>query len=139
MAQFFKEKNPNIKISISDPDESKLVNYFNKGEMVGNGSSITEGIGQARVTGNIDDVKHLIDYAHYVSDHEAFETLHDLVQYEGLCMGLSTGVNVAGAIKLAKELGPGHTIVTILADYGTKYPKKIYNPELLIGKGLPHP
>ena len=114
-----------------------IYSYFTKGELATEGSSITEGIGQGRITGNIEGLE--VDYPYQISDAEMLPYLFDLTQFEGLCLGGSTGINVAGAVRLAKQMGPGHTIVTILADYGNRYQSKLYNPELLVEKELPTP
>ena len=107
------------------------------GELAAHGSSVTEGIGQNRVTANLRDAP--IDDAYEIADAEALTILFDLVEHEGLCLGGSSGINVAGAIRLARDLGPGHTVVTVLCDYGTRYQSKLYNPAFLAAKGLPAP
>ena len=132
-----KERNKDIKVVLSDPMGSALYNYYRHGELKAEGSSITEGIGQGRITANLEGAP--IDDAYQIPDEEALPILFDLLKYEGLCMGTSTGINVAGAIRLAREMGPGHTIVTILADYGTRYQSKLFNVEFLKSKGLPYP
>jgi cysteine synthase A len=114
-----------------------MYHWIKHGELKSEGSSITEGIGQGRVTGNVAGAP--IDDAYQIPDAEWLPIIFDLLQHEGLCLGGSSGVNVAGAIRLAKELGPGHTVVTVLADYGTRYQSKLFNPEFLRGKGLPVP
>jgi cysteine synthase A len=114
-----------------------LYNYYKNGVLKSEGNSITEGIGQGRVTKNLEGAP--IDIPYQIPDAEALPIIFDLLQHEGLCMGGSTGINVAGAIRLAKELGPGHTIVTILADYGTRYASKMFNPAFLREKNLPVP
>ena len=115
-----------------------MYNLFTNGEAkASEGSSISEGIGLGRVTPIIEDIK--VDKAYLIADEEAVPIIFDLLDHEGLCLGGSTGINVAGAIRLAKELGPGHTIVTVLADYGTRYQSKLFNPEFLRSKGLPVP
>ncbi|MBL4803190.1 MAG: pyridoxal-phosphate dependent enzyme, partial [Emcibacter sp.] len=111
--------------------------YYKHGELKAEGSSITEGIGQGRITANLEDV--VIDDAYQIPDAEALEVIFDLMKYEGLCLGGSSGINVAAAIRLAKDMGPGHTIVTLLCDYGTRYQSKIFNPEFLKQQGLPYP
>jgi cysteine synthase A len=103
----------------------------------GEGSSITEGIGQGRITGNLEDM--VVDMPFRISDTEALPYVFDLLKHEGLCLGGSSAINIAGAVKMAKEMGPGHTIVTILADFGTRYQSKLFNPEFLKQKGLPSP
>lgn len=132
-----KELNPNIKSALADPHGAALFSHYTTGELKAEGSSITEGIGQGRITGNLTDFKP--DFSYRISDGEALEIVFDLAENEGLIMGGSTGVNIAGARALARELGPGHTIVTILCDYGHRYQSKVYNPEFLRSKGLPVP
>ncbi len=126
-----------VKIGLADPDGAALYNYYTKGEMKSEGSSITEGIGQGRVTANLEGFKP--DMAFNIPDAEALPIVFDLLTDEGLCMGGSTGINVAGAIRMAKEMGPGHTIVTVLCDYGQRYQSKLFNPDFLRAKGLPVP
>jgi cysteine synthase len=132
-----KSKNKNVRIALADPMGAALYSYYKTGELKSSGSSITEGIGQGRITANLEGA--VVDDAFQISDQEAIPLCFDLLQHEGLCMGGSTGINVAGAIRLAKELGPGHTIVTILCDYGTRYASKLFNPEFLRSKELPVP
>jgi len=132
-----KERNPDAVIKLSDPMGSALYNFYENGELKAEGSSITEGIGQGRETANLVDAP--IDGAYQISDEEALPIVFDLLKYEGLCLGSSSGINVAGAIKLAEELGPGHNIVTILCDYGTRYQSKLFNVDFLKEKGLPYP
>lgn len=132
-----KERNKNIKIGLADPMGAALYSYYTTGELKAEGSSITEGIGQGRITANLVDAP--VDAAFQIPDEEALPVVFDLLEHEGLCLGGSSGVNVAGAIRLAKELGPGHTIVTILCDYGTRYQSKLFNPEFLRSKNLPVP
>ncbi len=132
-----KARNPDIRIALADPMGSALYNYYANGELKAEGSSITEGIGQGRVTENLVDA--VVDTAYQIPDSEAVEIVFDLLKHEGLCLGGSSGINVAGAIRLARELGPGHTIVTILCDYGTRYQSKLFNPEFLREKSLPVP
>mgnify|MGYP001196533578 FL=1 len=131
---FLKEKNKKIKIALSDPFGSGLYNYYQNGEMKAEGNSITEGIGQGRVTKNLENCP--LDLSFRISDNDALTIIFDLLKDEGLFLGGSSGINVAGAIKLAKELGPGHTIVTILCDSGQRYQSKIWNPEFLKSKDL---
>jgi len=126
-----------VKIGLADPDGAGLYSYYTTGEMAMQGGSIAEGIGQVRITRNLEGFRP--DFSYNVPDAEALPIVFDLLQYEGLCMGASTGVNVAGAIRLARELGPGHTIVTILCDFGTRYQSKLFNPDFLKEKGLPVP
>ncbi len=132
-----KEKNKKIQIGIADPGGAALYSYYTSGERKAEGTSITEGIGQGRLTANLEGIE--VDKAWRINDDEALNVLFDLVETEGLCLGGSSGVNVAGAIHLAKELGPGHRVVTILCDYGNRYQSKLYNPEFLRTKGLPVP
>ncbi|MEI8393536.1 MAG: cysteine synthase A [Rhodospirillaceae bacterium] len=132
-----KERNPAIKIMLSDPLGAALYNYYTHGELKAEGSSITEGIGQGRITANLQDAP--IDSAQQVTDAEALTELFRLLKEEGLVLGGSSGINVVGAIMLARQLGPGHTVVTILADSGTRYQSKLFNPDFLREKGLPVP
>ncbi len=124
-----KERNRNIRIAAADPLGAAIYSWIKSGKLEMQGSSITEGIGQGRVTGNLDGAP--IDDAYQVPDEEALPIIFDLLQHEGLCMGGSTGINVAGAIRLARDMGPGHTIVTILCDYGNRYQSKLFNPAFL--------
>ena len=126
-----------VKIAIADPDGAALHNYYTKGELVAEGGSIAEGIGQVRITKNLEGFTP--DFSYNVSDAEALTYVFDLLQHEGLCLGASSGVNVAGAVRLAKDMGPGHTIVTILCDFGTRYQSKLFNPDFLREKNLPVP
>lgn len=137
VALALKLKNPNIKIAISDPLGAALYAYYTSGEFRSTGSSITEGIGQGRITANLADAP--IDLAYQIADEEALPILYDLAEHEGLLLGGSSGINVAGAIRLARDLGPGHTIVTILADSGARYQSKLFNPEFLRSRNLPVP
>jgi cysteine synthase len=132
-----KGRNPNIRIAAADPMGAAIYSWIKTGNLKSEGSSITEGIGQGRITANLEGAP--IDDAYQIPDEEMLPIVFDLLQHEGLCMGGSTGINVAGAIRMAKDLGPGHTIVTILADYGTRYQSKIFNPEFLKSRGLPVP
>ena len=132
-----KEKNKNIKIYLSDPKGSALYNYIKTGELKSEGGSITEGIGSSRITANFKQAK--IDDAYSIDDHEALPILYDLIQNEGLSLGTSCGINIAGAIRMGKELGPGKTIVTILCDRSDKYATKMFNKKFLEEKGLPIP
>lgn len=132
-----KSHKPQVRTALSDPAGSALANLINHGELHAEGNSITEGIGSSRVTANFKDAP--IDTAYSIPDTESVPLLHALLAEEGLCLGGSSGVNVAGAIRLARELGPGHVIVTILADSGTRYQAKLFNPEFLRQKGLPVP
>ena len=127
-----------VKIGLADPDGAALYNYYTKGELtMTDGGSINEGIGQVRITKNLEGLKP--DYAYNIHDAEALPYVFDILQNEGLCLGGSSGVNIAGAVRMAKDMGPGHTIVTILCDYGTRYQSKLYNPEFLRSKDLPVP
>jgi len=132
-----KERNKNIKIGLADPGGAALYGYYKNGELKSEGTSITEGIGQSRITANLEDIE--VDLAYRLEDRTALNILFNLVQEEGLCLGGSAGINIAGAIAMAKELGPGHTIVTVLCDYGNRYQSKLYNPEFLRSKDLPVP
>lgn len=126
-----------VKIALADPLGAALYSYYTTGELKSEGSSITEGIGQGRVTANLEGFEP--DLSYQIPDEEALPIVFDLLQEEGLCLGGSTGINVAGAIRLARELGPGHTIVTMLCDYGTRYQSKLFNPQFLREKKLPVP
>tara|TARA_R110002072_G_scaffold134172_1_gene274833 strand:+ start:87 stop:1091 length:1005 start_codon:yes stop_codon:yes gene_type:complete len=137
VSMWMKEQARNVQIGLADPGGAALYGYYAEGELCSSGNSITEGIGQSRVTGNLVDVT--VDRAYRISDEEALPLLFDLVTEEGLCLGGSAGVNIAGAIRMAKEMGPGHTIVTLLCDHGSRYQSKLYNPEFLREKGLPVP
>lgn len=132
-----KERNRAVRIVLADPMGAALYSWIKTGELKSEGSSITEGIGQGRVTRNIDGAP--IDDAVRVTDEEALPAIFDLVKHEGLIVGLSSGINVVAAIKVARQLGPGHTIVTILADYGTRYQSKLFNPAFLRERNLPAP
>ena len=132
-----KSKNKNIKLVLADPMGAALYSYYKTGELKSEGSSITEGIGQGRITANLEGA--VVEDAFQIPDSEAIPTAFDLLEHEGLCMGGSTGVNVAGAIRLARQMGPGHIIVTMLCDYGTRYASKLFNPEFLREKSLPVP
>ncbi|WP_370303494.1 cysteine synthase A [Pseudooceanicola sp.] len=126
-----------VKIGLADPMGSGIYSLYDQGEAKPEGSSITEGIGQGRITANLDGFRP--DFLYQIPDEEALPYVFDLLSDEGLCVGGSTGINVAGAVRLARELGPGHTIVTILCDYGTRYQSKLFNPEFLKEKGLTVP
>ncbi len=129
--------NPKVTIGLADPMGAALYSYYTTGELKSSGSSITEGIGQGRITANLVDAP--IDIAFQIPDDEAIPLVFDLLEHEGFCLGASSGINVAGAIRLARHLGPGRTIVTILCDYGTRYQSKLFNPDFLMSKGLPVP
>ena len=132
-----KARNPKIQIGVADPMGSKMYSYFANGTLEAEGGSITEGIGQGRITENLKDI--IVDKAYQITDKEALEVIFELNQLEGICLGGSSGINISGAIQMAREMGPGHTIVTILCDYGQRYQSKVYNPEFLREKGLPVP
>lgn len=132
-----RERNPRVAIGIADPFGASLYSYYTTGELKAEGSSITEGIGQGRITANLDGLK--VDRAYQISDREALEIIFDLAENEGLVLGGSSGVNIAGAIRMARDLGPGHTIVTVLCDYGTRYQSKLFNPDFLEAQNLPVP
>jgi cysteine synthase A len=132
-----KERDKAIRIALADPFGAALYSYYTTGVLKSEGSSITEGIGQGRITKNLEGAP--IDIAYRIPDEEAVALIFDLLEHEGLCLGGSSGINVAGAIRLARELGPRHTVVTVLADYGTRYQTKLFNPEFLRTKGLPVP
>lgn len=137
IGMFLKERRKDVVVACADPQGAAMYEYFKNGELRSEGSSITEGIGQGRITGNLEGVS--ADDAFRIPDAEALPVLFDLLRYEGLCLGGSSGINVAGAIRLARQLGPGHTIVTILCDAGTRYQSKLWNPQFLREKGLPVP
>ncbi len=137
VAAGLKEKSNAVKIALADPLGAALYSYYTEGVLKAEGSSITEGIGQGRITANLEGFTP--DFSWQIPDEEALPIVFDLVQEEGMCLGGSPGINIAGAIRLAKELGPGHTIVTILCDYGTRYQSKLFNPEFLRTKNLPVP
>jgi cysteine synthase len=132
-----KEKSRDVVIGLADPMGAALYHYYKHGTLKAEGSSITEGIGQGRITANLEGVE--VDQAYQIPDAEALPVVFDLLREEGLCLGGSSGVNVAGAIRLARDMGPGHTIVTVLADYGTRYQSRLFNPKFLREKGLPVP
>ena len=137
VAMALKERNPEIKIGLADPPGAALYNYYANGELMAQGSSISEGIGQGRITGNLEELT--VDFPFQIPDEESVPVTFDLLKHEGFVMGASSGVNVAGAKRLARELGPGHTVVTILCDWGTRYVSKLWNPAFLREKGLPVP
>ena len=132
-----KERDKDIRIALADPHGAALYSWYTEGVLKSEGSSITEGIGQGRVTANLEGAP--VDFAWRVSDEEAFNIVFDLAEHEGLLLGGSSGINIAGAMRLARELGPGHTIVTILCDSGVRYASKLFNAEFLRSKGLPIP
>ena len=137
VSMYLKTRNSKIKIAVADPPGAAMYSWFKQGKLESAGSSITEGIGQGRVTKNIEGAP--VDDAYQIPDSEALPIVFDLLKNEGLCLGGSSGINIAGAIRLAKDLGPGHTVVTILADSGTRYQSKLFNPQFLKSKGLPYP
>jgi len=137
VGMFLKEQNPEIAIGLADPLGAALYNYYAHGELKAEGDSITEGIGQGRITANLEGAP--VDVPFQITDAEALPYCFDLLKEEGLCVGTSSGINVAGAVRLAKHLGPGHTIVTVLCDFGTRYQSKMFNPEFLRSKDLPVP
>lgn len=137
VAMALKARNPDIRIGLADPEGAALYNYYTAGELKASGGSITEGIGQGRITANLADLT--VDHAYQIPDSEALPYIFDLLEHEGLCLGGSSGINIAGAVRLARELGPGKTIVTVLCDYGNRYQSKLFNPAFLRGKGLPVP
>ncbi|MCF6221747.1 MAG: cysteine synthase A [Robiginitomaculum sp.] len=130
-----KDMNPDVQIGIADPGGSKLYSFYKDGVLESEGGSVTEGIGQGRITDNLAGI--VVDRAYRIDDADALNILFDLTKDEGMCLGGSSGINIAGAIAMAKDMGPGHTIVTMLCDYGGRYQSKIYNPEFLRQKGLP--
>jgi cysteine synthase len=132
-----KERDSTIKIALADPMGAALYEFYRNGHLKSEGSSITEGIGQGRITANLQDAP--VDFAYQIPDEEALPIVFDLAEREGLLLGGSSGINIAGAVRLARELGPGHTIVTILADSGVRYASKLFNPAFLRSKNLPVP
>jgi cysteine synthase A len=137
VADALRARNPKVAIGLADPHGAALYEYYAHGELKAEGNSISEGIGQGRITANLEGLT--IDYPYRVSDEEMMREIIELAEHEGLVMGGSTGINIAGAIRMARDLGPGHTIVTILCDYGARYQSKLFNPEFLKEKGLPIP
>jgi cysteine synthase A len=137
VSKFLKEKDRDVKIGLADPLGAALFNYYAHGELKAEGESITEGIGQGRITANIAELE--VDFPYQIPDAEALPIVFDLVMEEGLALGSSSGINVAGAIRLARDLGPGHTVVTILADGAQRYQSKLFNVAFLKSKGLPYP
>ncbi len=132
-----REKRSDIAIGLADPFGAALYNYYAHGEMKAEGTSITEGIGQGRITGNLEGLA--LDFQYRISDREAVEVVFQVLQQEGLCLGGSSGINIAGAIRMARELGPNHTIVTVLCDYGTRYQSRLFSPSFLAERNLPEP
>ncbi len=137
VSQFLKGKNKKIKICLADPPGAALYNYYTNGELKAEGSSITEGIGQGRITSNLDNIE--VDKAFSIPDQETISVMFRLIEEEGLFLGSSSGINVAGSIRLARELGAGHCIVTVLCDSGTRYLSKLFNPDFLTSKELKYP
>ena len=137
VASALRAKNPEVKIGLADPYGAALYSWYAEGELKSEGTSISEGIGQGRVTANLEGLH--IDHAYRVSDEEMLRVMFDLVTEEGLCLGGSSGINVAGAMRMARDLGPGHTVVTVLCDHGSRYQSKLYNPVFLGERGLPIP
>jgi cysteine synthase A len=137
VAEALRARSRSVKIGLADPDGAALYHYYAHGSLKAEGSSISEGIGQGRITANLEGLS--VDLPYRIPDAEGLPVVYDLLRDEGLCMGLSTGINIAGAIRMARDLGPGHTIVTILCDYGTRYQSRIFNAEFLRSKGLPVP
>jgi cysteine synthase A len=137
VGRYLKEQKPEVVIGLADPMGAALYNYYAHGELKAEGDSITEGIGQGRITANLEGAA--IDRAYRIPDAEALPIVFDLIREEGFVLGGSSGINIGGAVRLARDLGPGHTIVTILCDYGTRYQSKLFNPAFLRQKGLPVP
>ncbi|MDH3596727.1 MAG: cysteine synthase A [Rhodospirillales bacterium] len=137
VAMALRERNKDVVIGLADPMGAALYSYFTTGELKSAGSSITEGIGQGRITGNLEGLE--VDEPFQIPDEDAVSTCFRLLKEEGLCLGGSSGINVAGAMRLAEKMGPGHTIVTVLCDFGTRYQSKLFNPAFLREKGLPTP
>ena len=137
IGRYLKDQNPNVTIALSDPEGSALFNHYENGELKAEGNSVSEGIGQGRITANLAEAP--IDRQYRLSDHDALPLIYDLLLEEGLLLGGSSAINIAGAMALARDLGPGHTIVTILCDSGQRYQSKIWNPEFLKSKDLPVP
>jgi cysteine synthase len=137
VGRYLKEQNSSVKIGLADPEGSALHHYYQQGELQSSGNSISEGIGQGRITKNLAEAS--VDMSFCLTDQDALPLIYDLMQHEGLYLGGSTAINVAGALAMAKELGPGHTIVTILCDSGQRYQSKVWNPAYLRSKNLPVP
>ena len=137
VGMFLREKNKDVVITLADPPGAALYNYYKHGELKAEGTSITEGIGQGRVTANLEGLR--VDEAYQIQDDETVSYVFDVFADEGLCLGASSGINLAGAVRLAKQMGPGRTIVTVLADYGTRYQSRLFNPAFLREKNLPVP
>jgi cysteine synthase A len=137
LSLYLKSKNPDIQIGLADPFGAALYSYYTTGELKSEGTSITEGIGQGRITANLEGIT--VDRSYRIADAEWLPVLYDLIENEGLCLGTSSALNIVGAMKMAKDLGPSKTIVTVLCDYGNRYASKIFNPAFLREKGLPVP
>ena len=137
VAEGLRARNGGVRIGLADPEGAALFSYYTTGEFKSEGSSVTEGIGQGRITGNLEGFEP--DFSCRIPDSEAVPLIFDLIREEGLCLGGSSGINVAGAIRMAREMGPGHTIVTVLCDYGNRYQSKLFNPDFLRSKDLPVP
>ena len=137
VGMYLKSRNPDVKIGLADPMGAAIYNFYANGELKSEGSSITEGIGQGRITANLEGAP--VDFPFQIPDEEALPIMYNLIREEGLSVGTSSGINVAGAIRLGKELGPGHTIVTVLCDGSHRYASKIFNVAFLKEKGLPFP
>jgi cysteine synthase A len=137
VAMALRERNPAIRIGLADPEGAALFSYYTTGELKSSGNSITEGIGQGRITANLAGLE--VDHAYQIPDAEALPYVFDLVEHEGLCLGGSSAINIAGAVRMARELGPGKTIVTVLCDYGNRYQSKLFNPAFLSARQLPVP
>jgi cysteine synthase A len=137
VAMALRDENPDIAIGLADPGGAALYEYYAHGELKAEGTSISEGIGQGRITANLEGLH--VDYPYRVSDEEMMRAIFDLAEHEGMVTGGSTGINIAGAVRMARDLGPGHTVVTILCDYGSRYQSKLFNPEFLKERGLPVP
>ena len=137
VAEALRARKSDIKIGLADPNGASLYSWYANGELKSEGTSISEGIGQGRITANLEGLK--VDHAYRIDDVEMLNVIYEMVEHEGLVMGGSTGINVAGAIRMAKDLGPGHTIVTVLCDQGSRYQSKIFNPEFLKERGFPVP
>jgi cysteine synthase A len=137
VAAALRERKPGVKIGLADPHGAALYSWYADGELKSEGTSISEGIGQGRITANLEGL--VVDHPYRISDEEMLNQLFDLVEHEGLCLGGSSGINVAAAVRLARDLGPGHTIVTILCDHGSRYQSKLFNPAFLAERGLPTP
>jgi cysteine synthase A len=137
VAMALKARDKDIRIGIADPEGAALFSYYTSGELKSSGNSMTEGIGQGRITANLKDLT--VDHAYQIPDSEALPYVFDLLEHEGLCLGGSSAINIAGAVRMARDLGPGKTIVTVLCDYGNRYQSKLFNPAFLKSKGLPVP